>query len=101
MAPTTLRIPKSASSFYSSSHNSPDLANGRVIRSWTYKKKWTATAIVSAFTFISPVSSSMIAPASAQLAKDFGITSSVVEAMVTSVFILGYGTLLSSLLLFL
>jgi multidrug resistance protein len=45
---------------------------------------------VSAFTFISPVSSSMIAPASEQLAKHFDIHSTVLLAMTTSIFILGY-----------
>ncbi|EJC99411.1 MFS polyamine transporter [Fomitiporia mediterranea MF3/22] len=57
---------------------------------WSYKKKWIATLIVSAFTFISPVSSAMIAPASDQLASQFGITNTAVLAMSTSVFILGY-----------
>ena len=47
--------------------------------------------IVSAFTFISPVSSSMIAPASKQVAEQFDIHSTVILAMTTSVFILGYG----------
>lgn len=55
------------------------------------REKWIATLIVSAFTFISPVSSSMIAPASGQLASEFGITNSAVLAMTTSVFVLGYG----------
>ena len=61
--------------------------------SWGFKQKWAATAIVSAFTFISPVSSSMIAPASGQLAEQFGIESSVVIALTTSVFVLAYGRL--------
>lgn len=60
--------------------------------SWSFKKKWAATAIVSAFTFISPVSSSMIAPASDQLASDFGVTNNVVIALMTSIFVLAYGT---------
>ncbi|KAK7689627.1 hypothetical protein QCA50_007420 [Cerrena zonata] len=59
-------------------------------KNWSFKKKWAATAIVSAFTFISPVSSSMIAPATPQLARDFGITSPTVMALTTSVFVLGY-----------
>ncbi|TFK37877.1 MFS polyamine transporter [Crucibulum laeve] len=59
-------------------------------KNWSYKRKWAATIVVSSFTFISPVSSSMIAPASAQVAQDFGITSSVLIAMTTSVFVLGY-----------
>ncbi|KAJ8082377.1 hypothetical protein PM082_008232 [Marasmius tenuissimus] len=59
-------------------------------KNWTYKRKWAATAIVSLFTFISPVSSSMIAPASSRVAEEFGITSTVMIAMTTSIFILAY-----------
>ncbi|KAI0266420.1 MFS polyamine transporter [Gloeopeniophorella convolvens] len=59
-------------------------------RNWTFKKKWGATLIVSAFTFISPVSSSMIAPASEKLAERFNIHSTVLIAMTTSVFVLAY-----------
>ncbi|KAF8800056.1 MFS polyamine transporter [Phlegmacium glaucopus] len=59
-------------------------------KNWPYRQKWAATIVVSSFTFISPVSSSMIAPAAAQVATDFGITNNVVIAMTTSVFILGY-----------
>lgn len=35
----------------------------------------------------------MIAPASDQLAEEFGITSETVIALVTSIFVLAYGTL--------
>ncbi|KAL4244382.1 MFS transporter superfamily protein [Abortiporus biennis] len=59
-------------------------------KNWSFKKKWAATAIVSAFTFISPVSSSMIAPASNKMAQEFGITNTSVIALTTSVFVLGY-----------
>ncbi|KAI0833706.1 MFS polyamine transporter [Trametes gibbosa] len=59
-------------------------------RNWSYKKKWAATAIVSAFTFISPVSSSMMAPASMQIAGEFGITNTSVIALLTSVFVAAY-----------
>ncbi|KAL0581256.1 hypothetical protein V5O48_000739 [Marasmius crinis-equi] len=59
-------------------------------KNWSYKKKWAATAIVSLFTFISPVSSSMIAPASMNLAEEFHITSTVMIAMTTSIFVLAY-----------
>ena len=59
--------------------------------SWPYRQKWAATIVVSSFTFISPVSSSMIAPAAAQVAEDLGITSNALVAMTTSIFILGYG----------
>ena len=53
-----------------------------------------ASASFSAFTFISPVSSSMIAPASDQLAQEFGITNETVIALVTSIFVLAYGMLI-------
>jgi hypothetical protein len=59
--------------------------------SWSYRRKWAATLVVSSFTFISPVSSSMVAPATQQIAHEFGITSTVIIAMTTSVFVLGYG----------
>ncbi|KAF8333792.1 MFS polyamine transporter [Amanita rubescens] len=57
---------------------------------WTYKKKWISTIIVSLFTFISPVSSSMVAPASETIAEQFHITNEAIVAMTTSIFILGY-----------
>jgi len=60
--------------------------------SWSYRKKWAATLVVSSFTFISPVSSSMVAPATEQIAHEFGITSTAMIAMTTSVFVLGFGT---------
>ncbi|KAI0315926.1 MFS polyamine transporter [Amylostereum chailletii] len=59
-------------------------------RNWTSVKKWRSALIVSAFTFISPVSSSMIAPCSQQIADEFGITNSAILAMTTSVFVLAY-----------
>ncbi|KAI0749869.1 MFS polyamine transporter [Daedaleopsis nitida] len=59
-------------------------------KNWAFKKKWAATAIVSAFTFISPVSSSMMAPASEQIAQEFGITSSSIIALLTSIFVAAY-----------
>ena len=65
------------------------------LSSWSFKRKWAATAIVSGFTFISPVSSSMIAPATNQVAAQFGIHSSVVIAFTTSIFVLAYGESIS------
>ncbi|TDL13513.1 MFS polyamine transporter [Rickenella mellea] len=59
-------------------------------KNWTFKEKWILTVIVSTFTFISPVSSSMIAPASDKVALDFGTNNGVVIAMITSVFVLAY-----------
>ncbi|KAG0697178.1 MFS polyamine transporter [Suillus ampliporus] len=57
---------------------------------WSFRRKWAATAIVSSFTFISPVSSSMIAPATGQVAATFGIHNEVIMALTTSIFVLAY-----------
>ncbi|KZP20080.1 MFS polyamine transporter [Athelia psychrophila] len=59
-------------------------------QNWTAKKKWAATLAVSAFTFITPVASSIVAPAAGQVAEELGITSAVAESLVFSVFILGF-----------
>ncbi|KAI0055627.1 MFS polyamine transporter [Artomyces pyxidatus] len=58
-------------------------------RNWTLKKKWIALATVSSFTFLSPVSSSMSAPASEQIQEHFAI-SSTLTAMTVSIFVLAY-----------
>ncbi|KAG6835039.1 hypothetical protein H0H93_005353 [Arthromyces matolae] len=59
-------------------------------KNWEYRRKWAATIVVSSFTFISPISSSMVAPATLSIAADFGVTNSAIIAMMTSVFVLGY-----------
>ncbi|KAF2767896.1 MFS general substrate transporter [Teratosphaeria nubilosa] len=59
-------------------------------KNWPKKKKWLATLTVSLFTFISPVSSSMIAPAVAQLMRDLNITASIDGQLAISTFILAF-----------
>ncbi|KAH7884066.1 MFS polyamine transporter [Phlebopus sp. FC_14] len=59
-------------------------------RNWSRKQKWVVTLIVSSYAFTSPVSSSMIAPASVQVAGTFGISSSVIISLITSIFVLAY-----------
>ena len=59
-------------------------------KNWTLGKKWAATVIVSSFTFISPVTSSMVAPALTAIAQDFGIKSDVESQLVLSVFVLAF-----------
>ncbi|KAK9349802.1 major facilitator superfamily domain-containing protein [Lipomyces doorenjongii] len=59
-------------------------------KNWSTKKKWTATFVVSSFTFISPVSSSMVAPALATMASELHITSDVESQLVLSIFVLAY-----------
>jgi multidrug resistance protein len=60
-------------------------------KNWSRQRKWAATITVSLFTFISPVSSSMIAPALHQIALEFheDPNSSVVP-LALSVFVLGF-----------
>ncbi|KAL8728861.1 MAG: hypothetical protein Q9166_005101 [cf. Caloplaca sp. 2 TL-2023] len=59
-------------------------------KNWSTKRRWAATIVVSSFTFISPVSSSMVAPAIPAIAKEFNITNEVESQMVLSVFVLAY-----------
>lgn len=77
-------------------------------KNWSMKRKWAATLVgklvfspnpfsrnsltfsVSSFTFISPVSSSMVAPALTTIAREFNITSEVESSLVLSIFVLAY-----------
>jgi hypothetical protein len=59
-------------------------------RNWTFKRKWAAVFVVSLFTFIAPVSSSMVAPALSEVAKDVGITKDFESQMVMSIYVLSY-----------
>ncbi|KAF8480551.1 MFS polyamine transporter [Gautieria morchelliformis] len=59
-------------------------------KTWSKNKKWAATAVVSSYTFISPIASSMMAPAAANVANEFHITNSVVLSMTVSIFVLAY-----------
>ncbi|KAI4111174.1 MAG: hypothetical protein LQ345_006856 [Seirophora villosa] len=59
-------------------------------KNWSTKRRWAATVVVSSFTFISPVSSSMVAPAIQAIAGDLDITNEVESQMVLSIFVLAY-----------
>jgi MFS family permease len=59
-------------------------------KNWSIRKKWAVTFVVSFFTFISPVSSSMVAPALGKMSRDLGITSEVESQMTLSIFVLAY-----------
>ena len=54
------------------------------------KRKWAATLIVSCFTLVSPISSSMISPALSSISAEFGITQAVEAQLTLSIFVLGY-----------
>ena len=56
-------------------------------KNWSVKRKWAATIVVSSFTFISPVSSSMVAPALSAIAAEFNITNEVESQLVLSIFV--------------
>jgi hypothetical protein len=59
-------------------------------KNWSFKRKWAAVFVVSSFTFISPVSSSMVAPALGIMKRDLGIGSDFKSAMILSIFVLSY-----------
>jgi multidrug resistance protein len=58
---------------------------------WSLRRRWLLTVLVSCYTFISPVSSSMVAPALSYIRDDFKITNSITEQMVLSIFVLSFG----------
>ncbi|CDO69456.1 hypothetical protein BN946_scf184817.g16 [Trametes cinnabarina] len=62
-------------------------------KNWAVKKKWAVTLVVSSYAFLSPLSSSMMAPAANQIAHQFGVTDKTVIAMFTSIYVLAYGAL--------
>ena len=65
------------------------------VYSWHIKQKWAEALTVSAFTFISPVSSSMVAPAATQIASAFKITDQFQINLTISIFVLAYGSFLT------
>lgn len=59
-------------------------------KNWPFKTRWRMTAISSAFAFISPISTSMIAPALTTIGRDLHITYSFQTQLTLSAFILAY-----------
>lgn len=59
-------------------------------KNWPSKKKWAATACIASFTFLSPLASSMIAPALDQIMEDFNITAQLEAQITLSIFVLAY-----------
>ncbi|KAB8301523.1 hypothetical protein EYC80_003372 [Monilinia laxa] len=54
------------------------------------KKKWLMLASVSLITFLSPLSSSIVAPGITLMNKEFGNTSDILDTFVVSMFIFGF-----------
>ena len=59
-------------------------------KNWPSKKKWAATACIASFTFLSPLASSMIAPAIPDIMQDFNITRPLEGQITLSIFVLAY-----------
>ncbi|TVY57264.1 Efflux pump vrtL [Lachnellula cervina] len=59
-------------------------------KNWSIGRKWAATLVISSFTFITPVSSSMVAPALGAISREFNITNEVEQSLILSIFILAY-----------
>jgi hypothetical protein len=59
-------------------------------RNWPNSMKWRNTWTVSLFVFISPVSSSMIAPAMQNLGSDLGMQTEIEIYLSMAIFILAY-----------
>lgn len=57
---------------------------------FTRARKWSLLGLVSLITFISPLASSMFAPAAGIMAADFGVSEEVLISFSVSVFLLGY-----------
>ncbi|KAI9709156.1 MAG: hypothetical protein M1828_002547 [Chrysothrix sp. TS-e1954] len=59
-------------------------------KNWSSKRKWAAVFVVASFTFISPVSSSMVAPSLNVMSSDLGIHNQVESQMQLSIFVLAF-----------
>jgi MFS family permease len=59
-------------------------------RNWPFGKKWSAIAIVSLYTFVSPLGSSMMAPALPEIGQKYGITNPTILAMTLSIFLISF-----------
>ncbi|KAL8963333.1 MAG: hypothetical protein Q9193_000397, partial [Seirophora villosa] len=57
---------------------------------WSKRKRWVSMLLVSSFTFVSPMASTMVAPALHEIADEFNITSDVEEFLVMTIFLLAY-----------
>ncbi|WPH02959.1 Hypothetical protein R9X50_00583100 [Acrodontium crateriforme] len=59
-------------------------------RNWSFQKRWLATALVSLFTFMTPIASSMVAPALPAVGRDLHISSTFELQLIFSIFLLAF-----------
>ncbi|KAL3417173.1 MFS multidrug transporter [Phlyctema vagabunda] len=57
---------------------------------WARRQKWTATLLIASFTFISPLASTMMAPALPDMAREYAMGSRAQEALLMSIFLIAY-----------
>lgn len=59
-------------------------------KNWSLTRKWLATITVAMFTFITPIASSMIAPALVNVAEDLDVRPGFQTSLLLSIFVLAY-----------
>lgn len=59
-------------------------------RNWSRSKKLTQTAIVSCYSLLSPMSSSMLSPAMTEISESLGIQKEVIKSLCISIMILAW-----------
>ncbi|KAL0570705.1 hypothetical protein V5O48_011256 [Marasmius crinis-equi] len=59
-------------------------------RNWPSRKKWITVAIVSFYTFIPPLASSMLAPGLPKVAEKYNIENETITALTLSIFLISF-----------
>lgn len=59
-------------------------------KNWPYRRRWIATGLVSLITLMTPIASSMIAPAEGQIQQDLVVQSSFDLKLIFSIFLLAF-----------
>ncbi|KAJ4349417.1 uncharacterized protein N0V89_008032 [Didymosphaeria variabile] len=59
-------------------------------KNWSAGRKWLVTFVTSSFSFIAPLSSSMISPALPAISDELQINNGTVELLVVSIYVLGF-----------
>lgn len=57
---------------------------------WSNKKKWINCSIISILTLLTPLASSMVAPAVPLIMQDFGTRDTTLASFIVSIYVLGY-----------
>ncbi|KIW17886.1 hypothetical protein PV08_05081 [Exophiala spinifera] len=57
---------------------------------WPNKKKWGNVAVISSVTFLTPLASSMVAPAVPLVMKELHSTDDTIASFIVSIYVLGY-----------